>query len=108
MILAQRVARVLLPPVILLGLALTTWLAGLIWFAQTIPREEGWADRATDAIVVLTGGSDRISTGVQLLSEGLGAHAVRFGRTPGRRTARNAAGLPAGTKHAGMLHRSGL
>ena len=55
----QRVARVLLPPVILAGLALAAWLTGLIWFAQTIPREEGWADRATDAIVVLTGGSDR-------------------------------------------------
>ena len=72
MIPSQRVARVLLPPAILLGLALLAWLGGLIWFAQTIPREEGWADRATDAIVVLTGGSDRISTGVQLLSEGLG------------------------------------
>ena len=72
MILAHRVARVLLPPAILLGLAFLAWSGGLIWFAQTIPREEGWADRATDAIVVLTGGSDRIATGVQLLSEGLG------------------------------------
>ena len=72
MILAQRVARVLLPPAALLGLALVCWLGGLVWFAQTIPREDGWADRATDAIVVLTGGSERISTGVQLLSRGLG------------------------------------
>ena len=72
MILAQRVARVLLPPAALLGLALVCWLGGLVWFAQTIPREGGWADRATDAIVVLTGGSERISTGVQLLSRGLG------------------------------------
>ncbi|EWY37027.1 hypothetical protein N825_22215 [Skermanella stibiiresistens SB22] len=65
-------ARVLLPPVFLAGLALLGWFGGLIWFAQTIPREEGWADRATDAIVVLTGGSERVSTGVQLLAKGLG------------------------------------
>ena len=72
MILAQRVARVLLPPLILVGILALAWLAGLVWFAQTIPREDAWADRATDAIVVLTGGSERIATGLHLLTQGLG------------------------------------
>ena len=46
------------------------WVAGLIWFA-TAPAVE---DRAgsTDAIVVLTGGSLRLNSGIALLREGKG------------------------------------
>ena len=56
------------------GLALC-WLAGLIWFAETIPRESPppgspEAERRTDAIVVLTGGSERLAAGLELLSAG--------------------------------------
>jgi uncharacterized SAM-binding protein YcdF (DUF218 family) len=46
------------------------WLAGLIWFATPPPGESRTA--ATDAIVVLTGGSLRIESGIALLREGKG------------------------------------
>ena len=50
------------------------WGGGLIWFAGTIPREAPTpgspeAQRHTDAIVVLTGGSGRLDTGLELLAE---------------------------------------
>ena len=46
------------------------WVAGLIWFA-TAPSVED-RDEATDAIVVLTGGSLRLHSGIVLLREGKG------------------------------------
>jgi uncharacterized SAM-binding protein YcdF (DUF218 family) len=46
------------------------WLAGLIWFA-TPPAGESWTG-PTDAIVVLTGGSLRLQSGIDLLREGKG------------------------------------
>lgn len=53
-----------------LGVALA-WLAGLLWFASTIPVSVDDTATHTDAIVVLTGGSERIETGFKLLDEGL-------------------------------------
>src|ERR1700744_124125 len=47
------------------------WLAGLLWFASTIPETVEDTGTHTDAIVVLTGGSERIETGVHLLGDGL-------------------------------------
>ena len=58
----------------LAGIALlvaVAWLGGLVWFAERVSRmvpESG----ATDAIVVLTGGSERVAEGVALLSSGTG------------------------------------
>ena len=52
------------------GLAVA-WAAGLLWFASTIPKEVADTSTRTDAIVALTGGAERIETGVKLLSEGL-------------------------------------
>jgi uncharacterized SAM-binding protein YcdF (DUF218 family) len=46
------------------------WLAGLVWFA-TPPAAESRA-APTDAIVVLTGGSLRLQSGIELLREGKG------------------------------------
>jgi uncharacterized SAM-binding protein YcdF (DUF218 family) len=46
------------------------WLIGLLWFA-TPPAAESRA-LPTDAIVVLTGGSQRIQSGIELLREGKG------------------------------------
>lgn len=43
------------------------WAAGLLWFAQHLPRHIADRDTRTDAIVVLTGGSLRIQEGVALL-----------------------------------------
>lgn len=47
------------------------WLAGLLWFASTLPAAVEDPTTHTDAIVVLTGGSERIETGFKLLSAGL-------------------------------------
>jgi uncharacterized SAM-binding protein YcdF (DUF218 family) len=44
------------------------WLGGLVRFASEIPDAVADPDSQTDAIVVLTGGSQRIETGLQLLA----------------------------------------
>lgn len=46
------------------------WVGGLVWFAEDIPREPGDEATATDAIVVLTGGSMRLENGFRLLATG--------------------------------------
>jgi uncharacterized SAM-binding protein YcdF (DUF218 family) len=46
------------------------WLAGLVWFAT--PPSVDSRTAPTDAIVVLTGGSLRIQSGIELLREGKG------------------------------------
>jgi uncharacterized SAM-binding protein YcdF (DUF218 family) len=48
----------------------TLWLAGLIWFAGQIPITVPDPSTVTDAIVVLTGGSLRVDSGLTLLIEG--------------------------------------
>ncbi|MHA6769608.1 YdcF family protein [Sphingobium ummariense] len=51
-----------------LALALLGWMLGFAWFAVFLPQPlDG---RATDAIVVLTGGAGRIDRGIALLREG--------------------------------------
>ncbi len=45
------------------------WLIGLAQFSDAIPRYVADAQTRTDAIVVLTGGSERLATGVRLLAE---------------------------------------
>jgi uncharacterized SAM-binding protein YcdF (DUF218 family) len=50
------------------------WLAGLIWFAATVPDRVDDPTSHTDAIVVLTGGSERMATGVALLAAGQADH----------------------------------
>jgi len=46
------------------------WLIGLWRFAAGLPRDIAKPDEATDAIVVLTGGSLRVEGGLRLLAEG--------------------------------------
>lgn len=51
-----------------LAFASLAWLAGFAWFAMLLPQPlDG---RASDAIVVLTGGAGRIDRGLALLKEG--------------------------------------
>jgi uncharacterized SAM-binding protein YcdF (DUF218 family) len=47
------------------------WGAGLMRFAAAIPDTVVDATTPTDAIVVLTGGSERLTTGLSLLDQGL-------------------------------------
>ncbi|HEV2549847.1 MAG TPA: YdcF family protein [Stellaceae bacterium] len=46
------------------------WLGGFLWFAQQIPQAVGDLESETDAIVVLTGGSQRVQSGLSLLAAG--------------------------------------
>lgn len=57
--------------VTVVGLLVAAWAAGLLWFASTIPQAVADPATHTDAIVALTGGAERIETGVQLLSDGM-------------------------------------
>ncbi len=50
----------------LLSLVLIVWALGFALFATTLPRPAD--DRATDAIVVLTGGAGRLERGLDLLA----------------------------------------
>jgi len=46
------------------------WFAGLVWFGATMPTSPSSNQSRTAAIVVLTGGSNRLKEGVRLLSRG--------------------------------------
>jgi len=67
---------------LLLGLA-ALWGGGLIWFANAIPTEVADPDSDTDAIVVLTGGSQRLDAGVRLLEAGKAKQLFITGVNPG-------------------------
>ena len=54
----------------LVALALL-WASGLVWFAAGLPKQVSDPDRKTDAIVVLTGGAERLHTGLDLLAKGV-------------------------------------
>lgn len=56
---------------LLLALALA-WLAGFVWFLGMVPQDVEDTTTHTDAIVVLTGGSERLPVGLDLLARGLG------------------------------------
>ncbi len=57
-----------------LGIALSAlfgaYVGALVWFAETISESVEDPDTPTDAIVVLTGGSQRVQSGLQLLTAG--------------------------------------
>ena len=67
----RRGLRRLLPRLVTIALiAFLAWLGGLAYFATLIPSRIEDADAPTDAIVVLTGGSERLHEGFRLLAEG--------------------------------------
>jgi uncharacterized SAM-binding protein YcdF (DUF218 family) len=71
---AERAGRLRLRwlglPVVVLAALAVLWLGGLVWFARSIPSEVIDAETKTDAIVVLTGGSLRVQSGLALLAAG--------------------------------------
>ena len=67
---------------LVLALALF-WLVGLWRFATAMPTEVADPDRATDAIVVLTGGRLRLDSGLQLLAAGKAKKLFVSGVHPG-------------------------
>jgi uncharacterized SAM-binding protein YcdF (DUF218 family) len=56
----------------LLGFLFLAWSAGFVWFVGKIPDAVYDTTTPTDAIVVLTGGSERLPVGLELLANGLG------------------------------------
>lgn len=56
--------------VVLLLVLFLAWLGGLIYFTTLIPDRVVDPQTVTDAVVVLTGGSDRVQQGLQLLADG--------------------------------------
>jgi uncharacterized SAM-binding protein YcdF (DUF218 family) len=70
MYMRRRSRRITLRLLLFAALALfALWVTGLLWFATALPREVSEAEHRTDAIVVLTGGSARLSQGLDLLAE---------------------------------------
>ncbi|MCB9988938.1 MAG: YdcF family protein [Rhodospirillales bacterium] len=57
--------------VILLSLGLFVWIAGFVCFSAALDRQAltPLPDQKTDAIIVLTGGPDRVNTGIDLLEQ---------------------------------------
>ena len=51
--------------------ALLSWVLGFFWFATNLPEEVTNNTEDADVIVVLTGGSDRINPGLDLLEQGI-------------------------------------
>jgi uncharacterized SAM-binding protein YcdF (DUF218 family) len=66
-----------------LGIVAAAWVAGLIWFAHQIPQSVADTTTRTDAIVVLTGGSQRVQGGLRLLAAGMGKTLFITGVFPG-------------------------
>jgi uncharacterized SAM-binding protein YcdF (DUF218 family) len=64
------VLRWLLPPVLLVIAAGVLLAAGFLWFAATMPVTVADPTTPTDAVVVLTGGRQRIDGGLALLADG--------------------------------------
>lgn len=57
---------------LLVGAALgAAWLTGLVYFASLVPLEVADKESKTEAIVVLTGGSERLAEGLDLLERKL-------------------------------------
>lgn len=52
---------------------------GFLWFAATLPDKVEAPDRHTQAIVVLTGGGERVAEGLRLLAEGKGDYLLITG-----------------------------
>jgi len=67
---SHRLARRLLAPGLALIAVAAVWLVGLVWFAASVPVRVDDPESHTDAIVVLTGGSERTATGMALLAAG--------------------------------------
>ena len=53
-----------------IALAALAWIVGFAWFALTVPDAAPADTVSTDAIVVLTGGGNRVEAGIALLQAG--------------------------------------
>jgi len=67
-----KLSRTALAAVIVLGVLVGSWAVGLLIFATSLDTVVEDRDSEADAIVVLTGGSERLSRGLALLEAGKG------------------------------------
>lgn len=73
---------------LVLGCGIAAWLHGLAAFIRDIPMAVSDPASRTDAIVVLTGGKDRVATGLRLLAENRAERVFISGVHPGVDAAR--------------------
>ena len=71
------------------------WLGGLVLFIARLPESAEQPDRHTDAIVVPTGGSERLQEGIRLLIHGSAGKLFISGVNVDTKTADLVASLPA-------------
>lgn len=63
--------------------AFFVWVGGFLWFVFDMPQNPPCPDCTTDAIVVLTGGKNRIAAAFDLLDQKLSDHLLISGVNPG-------------------------
>lgn len=78
---------------IALGGIVLCWLGGFVWFGHKINNFGANESEKTDAIVVLTGGRNRIAEAVRLLNDGVAEHLFVSGVQKGVEIADIAASL---------------
>jgi uncharacterized SAM-binding protein YcdF (DUF218 family) len=81
----RRRIRSLVAKLIVLGGA--ALVLGFVLFLSLLPNEEVVLDRNADGIVVLTGGTSRVTDGLELLAGGRGKRLLITGVNPGTTTA---------------------
>lgn len=84
---AERVVRLVGRLVVVVLAVVALWLPGLVWFAASMPGEAPGerlgVSHPTEAVVVLTGGSERLRTGLDLLEKGAAERLFVSGVHPG-------------------------
>jgi len=80
----RRALVILIAGVLGLG---ALWFGGLVWFGASMPSAPAADSNPTDAIVVLTGGEDRLAEGLRLLAAGRAKRLFVSGVNPGVRKA---------------------
>ena len=83
---AVRTRRIRSAGLKLAALGVVLLVAGFAYFVLLVPNEEVALDRGADGIVVLTGGTSRVSDALELLSSGRGKRLLITGVFPGTTT----------------------
>ena len=78
----------------LLGLCAVALLCGFVWFVWRLPSEEVKLESNADGIVVLTGGSSRVTDALELLASGRSKRLLITGVNPGTTTGEIARQMP--------------
>ena len=79
----RRIRSLAVKFAVLGGIAIVLGFMGFIWL---LPSQEVVLDRSADGIVVLTGGTSRVTDGLELLAAGRGKRLLITGVNPGTTT----------------------